>query len=64
MTRPRALVCQLARVWESLDSGLIKVNLATGGRCSFELDCTFWGATIARMITALLRGIVLVELLP
>ena len=70
MTRPRALVCQLARVWESSDSGLFKANLATGGRCSFVcgqgLDWTFWGATMwpqANMITALLRGIVPVELL-
>ena len=28
MTRPRALVCQLARVWKSSDSGLIKANFA------------------------------------
>ena len=28
MTRPRALVCQLARVWKSSDSGLIKAFAA------------------------------------
>ena len=53
MTRPRALVCQLAGVWKSSDSGLIKANFAADvdvllsmdkgsiGR-SGELQCGHW----------------------
>ena len=70
MTRPRALVCQLARVWKSSESGHIKANFTADVDAFFEcghwLEWTFWGATMwpqANMITALLRGIVPVELL-
>ena len=38
MTRPRALVCQFARVWKSSDSGLIKANFAVDADVLLSMD--------------------------